>query len=200
MNSIMFDLRITTSASLSGYVLEDYMDEVEAEVVAQDLDTNQERVIGHVDVDVLQVGMAMNEGESLADICDNDSSGWAQLYDLLFEDGELRSSIDEMFGGVLGHDVVFIHDIRIDSKWESTELVDVIFRRLTDLLGKDCAVVATYRSLLRNWKKMGFCRLDDNLVITDTGRKQPVSMDVLSERLEKKYKSRSITTRSQTNA
>src|SRR5690606_16761300 len=87
--------------------LDDYVREIEIDVLSYDEDVLDTYIVGKITLNQILWSQATVDGESLFEVCDNDSQGLHDIYMILTKGkSEFRKdlAIEELF-----HDVVFVH-------------------------------------------------------------------------------------------
>ena len=140
------DLRISYQWPLERSAHEHYMSCLSIDVVAEDEISTAPYTVGKIEVDKLHWFAAQNDGWSLWEICDADSAGWAEVYEILTEagkDGQLRDDLrlEDFFC-----EVVFIHHFLLHPEIEDrVAVLDAAIRATTT----DNSVVVTWRDAPR---------------------------------------------------
>ena len=170
----MIRLACSFVASIGRHQLEDYVRELEVDVLAFDK-SGQEVLVGRIAATQVLWADAENDQESLFDICDCDSQGLYEVYRTLTDkQGKIRTDLNA--DEVVDH-IIFVHRIVLHP--------DLVFCRKAIL----DSVVTLFgcESLAVMWKDtgnfwefelaaLGFCRIaGEELIFRHSGFKTPFS-------------------------
>ena len=170
----MIRLACSFVASIGRHQLEDYVRELEVDVLAFDK-SGQEVLVGRIAATQVLWADAENDRESLFDICDSDSQGLYEVYRILTDkQGKIRTDLNA--DEVVDH-IIFVHRIVLHP--------DLAFCRRAIL----DSVVTLFgcESLAVMWKEtgsfteselaeLGFCKIaGEELIFRHSGFKTPFS-------------------------
>lgn len=113
--------------------------------------------VGKLRVATINVGLALNLGESVADLLDADSDELEELYAVFFEGDWLRERFQSGSGGGL----LFVAEMDLDDTWRRRDADLAIVDRLVDTLGMGCDIVVLAtdeRAHHERWARIGFDR------------------------------------------
>ena len=138
----MIRLACSFVASIGRHQLEDYVRELEVDVLAFD-ESGQEVLVGRIAATQVLWADAENDRESLFDICDSDSQGLYEVYRTLTdEQGKIRSDLNA--DEVVDH-IIFVHRIVLHP--------DLVFCRKAIL--ESVVTLFGCESLAVMWKEYG---------------------------------------------
>ena len=170
----MIRLACSFVASIGRHQLEDYVRELEVDVLAFD-ESGQEVLVGRIAATQVLWADAENDRESLFDICDSDSQGLYEVYRTLTdEQGKIRTDLNA--DEVVDH-VIFVHRIVLHP--------DLVFCRKAIL--ESVVTLFGCESLAVMWKgtgnfwefelaALGFCKIaGEELIFRHSGFKTPFS-------------------------
>lgn len=99
--------------------------------------------IGHISVNVIQRGRAINEGVDLCDAMDARSSTTEECFVALFntKTHEWNHSVEEIYGGICENDVLFIESLELTKNYRGDGIGARVVRETIATLGSNCGLV-----------------------------------------------------------
>jgi hypothetical protein len=145
-----FTINLTTRASLhpDGDPSE-FISEYCGEVLSV-ADTTGETIVGYLRAYKLHVGLAVDRGMPLFDVCDCYSQGMHSIHSLLYQPDSysVRDTLAARFEAYES-DLLVLDYILLDPKWRGLKIGLLAARKLVDLLGGGCGLVVSEISPLR---------------------------------------------------
>jgi hypothetical protein len=113
------------------------------EVLDHGDETGAPEVVGRIEGSRVHVGLALERGEPLFDVCDAHSQTMMELYEALYnpETGEMREGIAEETSGT---DILFVESIELLPEYRGRTLGLMALRRTLEFLGGGCAVAVVW--------------------------------------------------------
>ena len=134
------ELRVRYEWPLHRADCSDYLSSLTVDVVAEDGISSNPYIVGKIEIDKVHWSDAQYNGRSILEVCDADSAGWLEVYEILTEsgkDGQLRD--DLQFDDFFTH-VVYIHHFLLHPDIEDrVAVMDAAIRATTT----DNSVVVT---------------------------------------------------------
>ena len=119
----------------------DYLSSLLVDVVAEDGISSNPFVVGKIEIDKLHWFDAQENGQSLLHICDADSAGWLEVYEILTKAGKNGRLRDDLQLEDFFTHVVFVHHFLLHPEIEDrVAVMDAAIRATTT----DNAVVVTW--------------------------------------------------------
>jgi hypothetical protein len=146
------ELRVSYQWPLHKADFTDYLSKLSMDVLAEDEISQNRFIVGKIAVDKVHWADAQNNGQPLLEVCDADSAGWLEVYEMLSEaetDGRLSNELqlDDFFD-----EVVFIRDFLLHPDIEDrVAVMDAAIRATT-----------TDNSVVVSW-----CEAPQNTNLTD---------------------------------
>ncbi len=132
----MISLKYKIEESLGRFIEDDYVRPVVIKVIGEDEQCGQYEV-GRLYADLVAWAEALDLGESLEDICDNDSEGLLWVFQAIaHESGEIREDLVD----VPSTNVLFIYDITLAPSLH--EYKQAILYRVANLFGDQTLTVS----------------------------------------------------------
>ena len=161
-------------ASIGRHQLEDYVRELEVDVLSFD-ESGQEVLVGRIAATQVLWAAAENDRESLFDICDSDSQGLYEVYRTLTdEQGKIRSDLnaDEFVDHIIFVDRIVLHPDLVFYRRAILDSVVTLFGcESLAVMGKDTGNF--FESELAD---LGFCKIaGEELIFRHSGFKTPFS-------------------------
>lgn len=125
------------------------------DISIREFDSSNPAPVGHARVAVLLCGEALNHGESMHDVLDEDGEGLGVLDGIFFEDG----SLNDEYGNGVGSDLLYFADLELRIDWHNRNVEEAVVRRVLDAWGQGCAIgVMPVKNAaeVSRWKALGF--------------------------------------------
>jgi GNAT superfamily N-acetyltransferase len=123
--------------------------------LVEDMPDDSVQQIGRARAARIHAGQAANCDQDLLEVLDADSGELEALYDVYFEDGDIRADLAEG----AGCDLLYIQHVTLEPDWQNRGIELALVRRLCDSLGEGCglAVVEPESATeAAEWQRMGF--------------------------------------------
>jgi hypothetical protein len=125
------------------------------DISIREFDSSNPAPVGHARVAVLLCGEALNHGESMHEVLEEDSEGLGVLDGIFFEDGSLKDD----YGNGVGSDLLYFDDLELRVDWHGRNVEEAVVRRVLDAWGQGCAIgVMPVKNAdeASRWKRIGF--------------------------------------------